>query len=108
MIKLKHDSFNDGVLEYGSIDPVFNVNRKKTGENFILIGKLFYEQMSCRDTDILQAGTMGYRLDLKLKVPLVKDICSKNKVKIDGEIYDIEKFDSDKERIFLYLQKVGV
>lgn len=109
MIKnLKHEVYNDGILEYGEVKSIFNANRKKIGEEFISKGKLFYTQMSARDSDILQASNMGYVIDLKLKTPYRPEISSKNKIKIGKELYDIVKFDYTKKNIFLYLQRVGV
>lgn len=105
---LKHETYNDGLLEYGNIESIFNANRKKIGEDFISQGKLFYTQMSARDSDILQASNMGYVIDLKLKTPYRPGITSKYKVKIRDGIYDIQKLDSTGEYIYLYLQKVGV
>lgn len=106
--KLNHETYDDGILTYGSIGSKFNSSKKKIGEEFNPKGKLFFKQLSSRDSDILQASNMGYVIDLKLKVPYRPDISSKNKVKINNEIYDIKKFDSNKTEIFLYLQRVGV
>lgn len=108
MKKLKHETYTDGVLEYGSVESRFNANRKKIGEDFIPKGRLFYTQMSARDSDIMQASNMGYAIDLKLKIPYRAEVSSKNKVRIDKDVYDIKKFDYTKEHIFLYLQRVGV
>ena len=105
---LKHETYTDGMLEYGAIESIFNANRKKIGEEFIPKGKLFYTQMSARDSDILQASNMGYVIDLKLKTPYRPEISSKNKVRIGSDLYDIQKFDYTAEHIFLYLQRVGV
>lgn len=105
---LKHETYNDGILEYGEIKSIFNASRKKIGEDFTSKGKLFYTQMSARDSDILQASNMGYMIDLKLKTPYRPDITSKHKIKIRGDIYDIQKLDSTNQYLYLYLQKVGV
>lgn len=106
--RLKHSTYNDGVLYYGKIESIFNENRKKMGEDFIVKGSLYFEQMSARDSDILQASNMGYVVDLKLKVPYRPEISSKDKVKIGTKMYDIQKFDSTSDYIYLYLQRVGV
>lgn len=107
--KVNHETYNDGILEYGNIKSIYTEGRRKIGEEFIPKGQVFYTEMSSRDTDILQASSMGYVIDLKLKIPYRPDISSKNKVRINDDIYDIKKFDSSKKReIFLYLQKVGV
>ncbi|WP_042682553.1 phage head closure protein [Anaerosalibacter massiliensis] len=106
---LKHESYNDGILKYGNIKSKYTEGRRKIGEEFIPKGQLFYTEMSSRDTDILQASSMGYVIDLKLKVPYRPNISSKDKVQINDNIYDIKKFDSAKKKeIYLYLQKVGV
>lgn len=104
---LKYETYTDGVLEYGSIESKFNANRKKIGEEFIPKGRLFYTQMSARDSDIMQASNMGYVIDLKLKTPYRPEISSKNKIRIEDDLYDIKKFDYTKEHIYLYLQRVG-
>src|SRR5699024_9932102 len=108
--KVNHETYNDGILEYGNIKSIYTEGRRKIGEEFIPKGQIFYTEMSSRDTDILQASSMGYVIDLKLKIPYRSDISSKDKVRINNDdIYDIKKFDSSKKKeIFLYLQKVGV
>lgn len=108
-MKLKHEAYNDGILEFGTVESLFNVNRKKIGEDFKSKGRLFYTEMSARDSDILQASNMGYVIDLKIKTPYRKEVSSKHKVKIGAEIFDIQKLDFDKRKreMFLYLQKVG-
>lgn len=108
MKKLKHESYTDGILEYGETESLFNDSRKKIGERFSSIGKLFFTQMSARDSDILQASNMGYAIDLKLKTPYRPEISSKSKVRINGYLYDIKKIDHTNENVFLYLQRVGV
>ncbi|WP_130806516.1 phage head closure protein [Senegalia massiliensis] len=108
MKQLKHDSYCDGILEYGEIKSIFSSNRKKIGEDFISKGKLFFTLMSVRDGDLIQANNLGYVIDMKVKSPLIKNISSKDKVKINKKIYDIEKLDFDTQNVYLYLQRVGV
>lgn len=102
--KLKHETYNDGFLKYGSIKPLRNKNKVKIGEEFKKIGILPYELMSIRDNDNLIADSLGYTIDKKIKVPY-RLLQENTKVKINEEIYDIVKKDSsDKINLYLYLQ----
>lgn len=102
--KIKHETYNDGFIQYGSIKTIRNSSKVKTGETFEIIGKLAYETMSVRDNDNLIADSLGYTIDKKIKVPY-RILPENIKVKIDDAIYDIVKKDSsDKVKMFLYLQ----
>lgn len=102
----KHQAYNDGVLEYGEIVPIYDNARKKIDEKFSSIGKLMFEEMSKRDEDLLLANSLGYSLDLKLKTPKIP-FKSKYKIKIDGQLYDVYKIDYDKGNTYLYCKVVG-
>lgn len=107
MIKLKHETYNDGFIQYGAIKTIRNSSKVKTGETFEVLGTLAYESMSVRDNDNLIADSLGYTIDKKIKVPY-RILPENIKVKIDKVIYDIVKKDSsDKVKMFLYLQKAS-
>ncbi|MDD4794979.1 MAG: head-tail adaptor protein [Bacilli bacterium] len=103
--KLKHPVYNDGVLEVGQITPKYDKTNKKIGEDFIKEEILMFSELSKRDEDYNLANSLGYVLDVKLKVPRRK-ISSKNKIKIKDTIYDIYKIDNDNFNTYLYLQVV--
>lgn len=107
MIKLKHETFNDGLLEYGSTDAAYNAKREKTGENWTKAGSLFFQRLSARDSDLLIAAQNGYKIDIKIKTPRVNDVTTTQKIKIDSSLYDIKSLDFDNEHLYLYLQKAG-
>ena len=102
--KVKHETYNDGFIKYGSIKAIRNKNKVKTGEEFSKLGILPYELMSIRDNDNLIADSLGYTIDKKIKVPY-RILPENIKVELDNTIYDIVKKDSsDKVNLYLYLQ----
>ena len=108
MFKIKHETYNDGVLFFGEIKAIENEFHKKVGEELTVKGKLFFAKKSIREEDSSLADEMGKRLDLKVKTPYLKDVTSKMKCRIEGQQYDIIRIDRDKPAMYLYLQEVGV
>lgn len=109
MVKdLKHETLNDGVLQYGKTQPQYSSSREKIGEAFIAEGRLYFKLKSARDADNIVANGLGYRIDKKLKTHYRPELTSKHKVMIDGQTYDIKHLDDAKPYMYLYLQKVGV
>lgn len=104
--QLKHQVYNDGVLEYGEIKPIYDSAKKKIDEEFISKGKLMFEEMSKRDDDLMLANSLGYSLDLKLKTPR-RAFKSSYKIKIGSQIYDVYKVDNDDINTYLYCKVVG-
>lgn len=102
--KVKHETYNDGFIKYGSIKAIRNKNMVKTGEEFSKLGILPYELMSIRDNDNLIADSLGYTVDKKIKVPY-RELQENIKVELNKVVYDIVKKDSsDKINLYLYLQ----
>lgn len=106
--KVRHSTYNDGVLYFGKIQVLYGKGNKKIGEEFIQEGKLFYELMSARDSDNITANAIGYTIDKKLKTHYCPEIKTAHKIKINDLLFDIVSLDSDKSNTFLYLQRAGV
>lgn len=105
-VKVKHDTYNDGFIYYGSIKIIRNKNMVKTGEQLEEIGVLPFERATIRDSDNVVADSLGYTINEKIKVPyreLPKNI--KITINNDKEVYDVVKKDSsDKRSLYIYLQ----
>lgn len=104
------ESFNDGVLKFGTYTTKRSESRKVIGKDFVEIGKLFYRELSVRDTDYLKFGAMNSRLDMKIKTPMhpsLRKIDKENLIaKIDNDDYTIITTDRDKNYLYFYLHKV--
>lgn len=104
--KLKHHTYNDGILTLLDINPIINSYGKKTGEKQLKTGFVRYSSIQGSMQDNELASSLGYTLDKKVKVPK-GSVSPKMKVKIKDEIFDIYKLeDSDTFSDFLYMQKV--
>lgn len=103
--QLNHETYNDGILEYGFISPIFDKSNKKIGEIFTSKDKFCFEELSKRDSDLELANSLGSTLDKKVKIPR-RNLNSNYRIKIDSNIYDIYKIDSDKNNTYLYLKMV--
>lgn len=108
------ETFTDGFLMYGHKKTTRSETKKRIGESFVQEGTLAFKEMSARESDYQLAGTMGAKLDRKIKTmypPSFRSI-NKNQLKvvIQGIEYDVIKADPDNVNSFLYfyLQEVGV
>ncbi|UOE54921.1 phage head closure protein [Cytobacillus oceanisediminis] len=107
------ETFNDGVLVYGHKTTQRSQTGKRIGEVFTAEGKLYYREMSCRQSDYELANASGSKLDIKVKTPYPPSFrkINKNKllIQIDGEEYESINVDHDASKLYLffYLQKVG-
>ncbi|KHD85680.1 hypothetical protein NG54_07915 [Heyndrickxia ginsengihumi] len=104
------ETFNDGLLQYGTYKTKRSESRKVIGKEFVPQGSLFYRELSVRDSDYLQFGAMGSTLDLKLKTPMPPSLRKIDKenlfVQIDGDDYIIINTDRDSNYLYFYLHKV--
>jgi hypothetical protein len=107
------ETFNDGFLQYGSKKTQRSESGKRIGGAFVAEGKLAFKEMSARESDYQLAGSLGAKLDRKVKTlypPSFRTINkSKLKLVIQNIEYDVIKVDSDNGNQFLYfyLQEVG-
>ena len=105
-----YETFNDGVLKYGTYTTIRSESRKVIGKAFAEQGSLFYRELSVRDSDYLQFGAKGSTLDMKIKTPMppaLKKIDKDNLIiKIDNDDYNIIYTDRDKNYLYFYLHKV--
>ena len=104
-----HETYNDGILYYGSIRILKNSRKEKIGEDIEMIGKRPFSYVNIRDNDNIEADSLGYTIDKKVRIPLSK-LPQNIKVKInnDNDIYEVKKRDSDdRKNIYLYLQKAS-
>lgn len=104
--KVKHDTYNDGFIHYGTIETIRNEKMVKTGERIKEIGILPFERATIRDNDNIVADSLGYTINKKIKVPY-RELPKNIKITINNEkeVYDIVKKDSsDKRNLYIYLQ----
>lgn len=102
-----HEIYNDGILYYGSIKVIKNAKKEKIGEEIQIIGKRPFSFVNIRDNDNIEADSLGYTIDKKIRIPL-SPLPQNIKVKLndDDDIYEVKKRDSDdRKNIYLYLQK---
>lgn len=102
-----HETYNDGVLYFGSIKVLKNAKKEKIGETIEIIGKRPFAFVNIRDNDNIEADSLGYTIDKKVRVPL-SQLPQNIKVKLNDseDIYEVKKRDSDdRKNIYLYLQK---
>lgn len=108
------ETLNDGFLQYGSKQTQRSTSGKRIGDTFSAQGKLAFKEMSARESDYQLIGTLGAKLDRKVKTlypPSFRNINkSKLKVVIQSVEYDVVRVDPDNGNQFLYfyLQEVGL
>lgn len=102
-----HEIYNDGILYFGSIKVIKNVKKEKIGEEILIKGKRPFAYVNIRDNDNIEADSLGYTIDKKVRIPL-SPLPQNIKVKLNDneDIYEVMKRDSDdRKNIYLYLQK---
>lgn len=105
--KSYHETYNDGILYFGSIKVLKNEKKEKIGEKIEIKGKRPFAYVNIRDNDNIEADSLGYTIDKKVRIPL-SQIPQNIKVKLNDceDIYEVKKRDSDdRKNIYLYLQK---
>ena len=111
----RYESFNDGLLQYGTKKTKLSPTKKSIGYTFTELGALYFNELSARDQDYDLAKTKGKELELKIKTFYPPQLTPRSQDKsdliiiIDGIEYEIFKVDSDadKKYLFWYLSKVG-
>lgn len=111
--KKYRDVLNHGYLQYGKKETQLSERGKRVGEKFVPIGRLAYQEMSCRDEDYAFAQSSSSVLSMKVRTlcpPNLRNV-TKNTLKIivNGTEYDVIKVDSDRSKAYLFfmLQEVG-
>lgn len=102
-----HETYNDGILYFGSIKILKNSKKEKIGEEIEIKGKRPFSNVNIRDNDNIEADSLGYTIDKKVRIP-VSPLPQNIKVKLNNEddIYEVKKRDmDDRKNIYLYLQK---
>ena len=105
--KVKFKTYNDGILNYGTITAVLNESKKKVAETFAIKGTLYYSIETIRESDIVMADNLSYTIDLKISVPF-NNIRSIDKIEIDNKMYDIKRNEDYKSISYIYLQRVAI
>lgn len=111
--KRLRETFNDGILEYGQRITMRTDTGKRIGDQFVSEGRLWFKEMSHRETDYRLADALGTKLDMKVKTLFPPTFNKKNKVKlvifIDEIEYETIRVDHDDSKAYLYfyLRKVG-
>lgn len=104
-----HETYNDGILYFGSIKVLKNAKKEKIGESIEIKGKRNFSYVNIRDNDNIEADSLGYTIDKKIRIPL-SPLPQNIKVKLNDsdDIYEVKKRDTDdRKNIYLYLQKVS-
>lgn len=102
-------NFKDGLLEYGTVQTKRNkVTRKEEGQEFTSDGKLFFDFKTIRQQDYDLYQTPEQTLDVKVQTYFVPGVEDSHKVKLDGDLFNINRIDlsSDRQTMFLYLSKL--
>ncbi|WP_342578420.1 phage head-tail adapter protein [Psychrobacillus sp. FSL K6-2843] len=109
----QYSALNDGFAQYGTKETKRSEKGKRIGDEFILQGRLAYQEISRRDEDYQLAQIMSKTLDIKIKTLYPPQLRNVNKSKLtmvlNSTEYNVIKCDSDgpKNYLYFYLQEVG-
>ena len=101
---MKIKSFNDGLLQFGTIKNGYDENGDATVKEFVEKNELFFSFSSIREEDLNKYDT-GHKLVLKVETYLTNEIMTNDVVKINDIYYDINHIDPSLNQIsqFIYL-----
>lgn len=102
--KMKIKSFNDGLLQFGTIKNGYDENGDATVKEFVEKNELFFSFSSIREEDLNKYDT-GHKLVLKVETYLTNEIMTTDVVRINDIYYDINHIDPSQNQIsqFIYL-----
>ncbi|MBC2106145.1 phage head closure protein [Listeria booriae] len=109
-MKRVKEELNSGLLKFGKIETKRNPDtRTNIGENFKVIGELFFAQKSLRQQDFDMYGSKDKTVSMKVKTYFMVGVEDSHKVMIDDDVYEITNIDPDGDNFFMfwYLTKVG-
>lgn len=101
---MKIKSFNDGLLQFGTIKNGYDENGDATVKEFVEKNELFFSFSSIREEDLNKYDT-GHKLVLKVETYLTNEIMTTDVVRINDIYYDINHIDPSQNQIsqFIYL-----
>lgn len=109
--KFNTKRFNDGLLYFGDLKTERDEKTgAKTGEKkFTEEGKAFFEFENIRQDDFTQFEGKRNKTNLKLSTYFLPGVEESLKVKIEDNLYEINKIDVTKDRklMYWYLTKLG-
>lgn len=106
MKKIKFNTYNDGIFEFGEYNESYNSEGNATEEKeFIIKGKLFFSYQSIREQDKLKFDNTGEKITMKIKVPYMTSITSSHIIKLNGELFSVIYIEPDikKQNLYIYL-----
>lgn len=107
--KLKFDTYNDGVIEFGEYIEAYGVDGNALdNKKFIKVGKLCFSYQSIREQDKLKFDNTGVQISIKIKTRYLKTVNSSNVIRLNENLYSVVKLDPDnkKENMYLYLTEL--
>ena len=98
--------YNAGVVEFGSIRPIYPAGvNKKIGEEIQRMGKCYFDISTVRQQDYELAAALGRRITKKIRIPAHVSVTQEHKARIDGVVYDIISIDYDGTQQYLNLER---
>ena len=101
---MKIKSFNDGLLQFGTIKNGYDENGDATVKEFVEKNELFFSFSSIREEDLSKYDS-DHRLVSKVETYLTSEITTNDVVRINDIYYDINHIDPSLNQIsqFIYL-----
>ncbi len=109
--KFNTKNFNDGLLFFGDFKTERDekTRAKKGKKKFVADGKAFFEFENIRQDDFTQFEGKRNKTNLKVSTYFLPGVEESLKVKIEDNLYEINKIDVTKDRklMYWYLTKLG-
>lgn len=102
--QIKFDSFNDGIIHFGSYVERYDENGDATVKEFVQSGRLYFVLSSIREQDSLKYDS-SKKVTMKIKTPYLSLINSNHVICCNDEYYSITHIDPgvNRQNLFLYL-----
>lgn len=101
---IKFDSFNDGLIHFGSYVERYDDKGDATEKEFVPKGRLFFALSSIREQDALKYDS-SKKVTLKLKTPYLQILNSNHVIRYNDEYYSVTHIDPgvNRKSLFIYL-----
>lgn len=106
MKKIKFDTHNDGIFEFGDYIETYDQDGNALEEKeFIGENKLWFSYKSIREEDRLRYDTTKSKISMKIKTRYLKLLNPSHTIKLDNKYYSVLYIDPDnkKENMYIYL-----
>lgn len=108
IVRIPKNNYSSGYIQFGDYEVIEDEKGNEIENEFRYYGYLSYDYSRYREEDKTKFGTNDVNVDMKIKVPYTKLLCSNHKIIHDDNVYEIKYIDINQisKNAYLYLTKL--